>query len=252
MSLFDEFVNQFSQHQPSRHYRGSVNRLVETQEFAATTNLVDDLDEQFVLEQMLDEVKPRYRPNTESMHYLLKTPFRYPPLKHGSRFGSRLMASFFYASEQVSTTLAEVAYYRFVFLTDMQTPYEGVIQSEHLMFWVDVESAHCTDLTDSCFAAFDVALTDPGQYGFCQQVGRWLVDEQQQHMIRYRSARNSEGTNVAVYRPQVIQSQAPYNQQNWLCLTSKNQISFSQHGGHPPVKFHFQDFSVNGRLPRPA
>lgn len=233
-------------------YRGNVYRLVETQEFAATTALVDDLDEQFLLEQMLDEVKPRYRPGSEDMHYLLKTPFRYPPLEYGSRFGSRLMASFYYAGEQVETTLAEVAYYRFVFLSDMVKPYEKAIQSEHLMFTVNVKNQLCADLTDPLFSNFRSQLRQTASYGFCQSVGTWLVEEKGLQAIRYYSARLDNGTNLAIYEPAAIVSKEPENQQRWLCHTKPDKISFSQHGGNKPVNFELERFQVDGLLPRPA
>jgi hypothetical protein len=80
-------------------YGAKVWRMVETQETTATLGIVDSMEEQALLEQLLDQVKPPYREGTQGMHYLLKTAFRYPPLKYGSRFGTRLMPSFFYACE---------------------------------------------------------------------------------------------------------------------------------------------------------
>lgn len=246
------FQQCFSQNDMPKFHNGEVFRLVETQEFAATTTLVDDLDEQFLLEQMLDEVKPLYRPGSENMHYLLKTPFRYPPLQYGSRFGSRLMASFFYAGEQPETILAEVAYYRFVFLSDMAVPYEKAIQSEHLMFSVRIKTNKCADLSDSAFAAFKDTLRHTQSYSFCQSVGQWLAEEQGVEMIRYYSARHPEGTNVAIYDPYVIQSDEPENQQRWLCHTKADKISFTQHGRNKPMSFDLDTFLVNGKFPRPA
>lgn len=237
---------------PIQAYEAKVFRLVETQEFAATSTLVDDLDEQFMLEQMLDEVKPPYRENTEHMHYLLKTPFRYPPLRHGSRFGTRLMQSFFYASEQVTTTLAEVAYYRFVFLDDMQDTYSNPIRSEHLLFSVAIKSASCIDLAAHRFEPYKPLARDPQSYGFCQQIGKWLVETLNVDTIRYWSARCENGTNVAIFEPRSITSSQPEEQQNWLCLTHKEKISFTQFGGGQPINFQRQQFLVNRKIPRPA
>ena len=64
-------------------YTNSVCRMVETQEYAATTSLVDNLEEQAILEQILDDFKPSYADGTKDLHYLICTPFRYPPLKCG-------------------------------------------------------------------------------------------------------------------------------------------------------------------------
>lgn len=246
------FQQEFKQGNVPTFYQGVVFRLVETQEFAATTTLVDDLDEQFLLEQMLDDVKPRYRPGSEGMHYLLKTPFRYPPLQYGSRFGSRLMASFFYAGEQQDTILAEVAYYRFVFLSDMATPYEKAIQSEHLMFSVNIKTDKCADLTHRAFQGHQASFRQTQSYGFTQSIGQWLVEEQDVDLIRYFSARHSTGSNVAIYEPHVIESEEPENQQRWLCHTKADKISFTQHGGNKPVSFDLDTFLLNGTLPRPA
>ena len=94
---------------------GTAWRLVESQEQIATLGYVDTLEEQAILEELLDSVKPPYPANTESLHYLLKTPFRYPPLRWGSRFGRVHEPGIFYAGCEANTTLAESAYYRFVF-----------------------------------------------------------------------------------------------------------------------------------------
>lgn len=241
--------------QPERDvcfYQADAYRLVETQEFAATSILVDDLDEQFLLEQMLDDVKPAYRQGIESMHYLLKAPFRYPPLKHGSRFGTRLMRSFFYASEQITTALSEVAYYRLIFLHDMEIEYTGTMRSQHLSFSVSVESPQNIDLSSCNFEKIKTDLTDPQNYKYCQRIGKWAVEQQNIDTIKYWSARCENGTNLAVFDPNSIVSTQPENQQNWLCLSQINKISFTQYGGHLPINFNLTQFQVNDKLPRPA
>lgn len=253
MDELAKFQQQFIQHSAGQHYKKTVYRFVETQEYAATTNLVDDLDEQFLLEQMLDEVKPPYRSGTEDMHYLLKTPFRYPPLQYGSRFGNHLMASFFYAGETVDTTLSEVAYYRFVFLSHMSEPYHQAIQSEHLLFSVNVSSLHCADLTHKNLQGFKSLLRGPSSYVFSQHAGKWLVEDQESEVIRYFSARHESGINVAIFEPCAIVSRQPEEQQRWLCLTRPDKISFSQHGqNQKPVAYERERFLVDGRLPQPA
>ena len=98
-----------------RPINGRAYRLVESQEQVATLGYVDSLDEQAVLEDLLEATKPANLPDAEPYHYLLKTPFRYPPLKWGSRYGRQHEAGIFYAGKSVATTLAESAYYRFVF-----------------------------------------------------------------------------------------------------------------------------------------
>ena len=236
---------------PAEYHR-DVYRLVETQEIAATTNLLGDLDEQYLLEQMLDEVKPAYKNGTEQMHYLLKTPFRYPPLKHGSRFGSRFRPSYFYAGEDQNSTLAEVAYYRFVFLSHMQNSYQQAVRSEHMLFSVAVSTALCADLSAQGFDDIRTKLVSPDSYLVCQQVGQWLVEKEQIEVIRYCSARHEKGINVAVALPRALHSNEPEKSQNWLCLMQKNKVSFTRMGGLEPISFHLGDFLIEGRLPIPA
>lgn len=233
-------------------YKKHINRLIETQEIAATTNLVDDLDEQFLLEQMLDEVKPRYRAGTEHMHYLLKTPFRYPPLKYGSRFGTRALPSLFYGGENLHGTLGEVAYYRFVFLQHMQTPYADAIRSQHMSFSVEVSTQECADLTLASFKPIKDKLTSVNNYDYCQQAGHWLVDKQGVHLIRYHSARIQGAVNVAIAQPSVIISTEPEQCQNWLCLTHPDKVSFTSTGKTTPITFYRDDFLFEGNLPIPA
>jgi len=62
-------------------------RAVEAQHQLSTRKLVDSAEEQTLLEELIDGAKP---PETfgGKFHYLLSTPFRYPPLPHGSRFGT--------------------------------------------------------------------------------------------------------------------------------------------------------------------
>lgn len=69
-----------------RHIRplqGRLVRLVESQEQVATLQLVDTLEEQALLEELLESGKPPVPADAEPLHYLLKTPFRYPPLRWG-------------------------------------------------------------------------------------------------------------------------------------------------------------------------
>ena len=58
---------------------GSALRLVESQEQIATIALVGSLAEQAVLETC-SRPKPPLRSRRAGLHYLLATPFRYPPL----------------------------------------------------------------------------------------------------------------------------------------------------------------------------
>ena len=226
--------------------------MVETQEAAATLSIVDNMEEQELLESLIDDVKPPYRPGTEKMHYMFKTAFRYPPLKYGSRFGTRAMPSYFYASEETITALAETAYYRFVFLRDMAEPYPSPIDSHHSIFSVTLKSKQCLDLYDQRFESSREEISSPVRYALSQTVGAWATQELGAQMIRFKSARHAPGTNVAVFEPRVIVSRAPNAIQSWLCRTSNERISFSSREAKAPVIFPVETFMVDGKFPRPA
>ncbi len=72
-----------------------VFRVAESQQKVATNTLVDTLQEQRILEELLDRVKPPIPYDCQQYDYLVYTPFRYPPLKHGSRFGKKCIRVFF-------------------------------------------------------------------------------------------------------------------------------------------------------------
>jgi hypothetical protein len=232
-------------------YSQEVYRMVETQEAAATTNIVDNLDEQFLLEQLLDEVKPPYRNETKELHYLISTPFRYPPLLHGSRFGDTLSPSYFYASEDVNTVLAESAYYRFIFLDDMKTPYLDTIKSEHMTFSVKVDTHNMCDLTSLSDIEVATAITSPFDYRLTQQFGNTIINKYNCDVIRFLSARTTKVINLAISDPKAIKSKSPSNNIDWLCLTTPSKISFSTPREFP-ISYSIESFLINCILPRPA
>ena len=69
----------------ARAWRGKAWRVVEAQHEASTMKLVDGPEEQRLLEQLLEAAKPPLPAAAHGLHYLLATPFRYPPLPGGSR-----------------------------------------------------------------------------------------------------------------------------------------------------------------------
>lgn len=223
-------------------YRSDVWRVVESQEDAATLHVVDDHAEQGLLEQMLDGAKPPYRSGTDGMHYLLKTAFRYPPLRWGSRFGTHLMPSYFYASEEPETALCECAYYRFLFLHDMVQPYSDSIRSEYSLFKVRLNSNACLDLTAPKYRSARDHLTNENSYAYSQSVGSWVYEKGIVELIRFESARASQGVNVAVANPGAIRSRKPSVQQRWLCLTKPDLVSFSSRESDVSYVFSQREF----------
>lgn len=231
-------------------YANAVCRMVETQEYAATTSLVDDLEEQAILEQILDEFKPTYAEDTQQRHYLISTPFRYPPLKYGSRFGAITEPSYFYASESIHTCLAEAAFYRFYLIEGTETPFPKVIQSQHSLFFVKVLSNNTVDLTKISDPQTQKRLTDPQSYSLTQQVGLH-ARKGGADMLRYFSARSQEqGINVAIDNHTIIQSEKPEDKVEYICQLDPQTgiLRFSQPRTFP-VMFTKEQFLVDGNLP---
>jgi hypothetical protein len=226
-------------------------RVVESQEVIATLTLVDTLEEQALLEQLIEATKPA-RPQPER-HYLLTTPFRYPPLKHGSRFGRRHEPSLFYAALSVPTALSETAYYRLVFLEGMAVPFANPLKSEHTVFYVNVHCQRGIALQSEPFDRFRSELTAANDYSATQILGSDMraagVDG-----FQYRSARDpAGGINVALFTPQVIRSTAPQSVTRWLCQTDTAGVSFRSADDREPLRHFARElFLVNGRLPTPA
>lgn len=235
-----------------RAMSGEVLRLVESQEQVATNRLVATLAEQDLLESMLEASKPPLPKGARRLDYLLATPFRYPPLPHGSRFGGRHEPSLFYASRAVTTVLAESAYYRFVFWQGMREAPPTPLRTQHTLFGARLRVRRGYALHQQPFDEFRAALASRHDYGATQQLGRALR-EAGADAIEYISARDvEEGLNVALYSPSSFALPRPTFKQEWLCDTRANAVSFYARGTDGPQTFAISQFTVDGRLPAPA
>ncbi|WP_259753531.1 RES family NAD+ phosphorylase [Pseudomonas sp. GCEP-101] len=233
--------------------RGRLVRLVESQGQVATLQLVDTLEEQALLEELLETSKPRMPPPAEPLHYLLKTPFRYPPLRWGSRFGRRHEPSLFYGALKLETAMAESAFYRFVLWEGMATPPpSGRILSEHASFEARFQVQKGVRLHLPPFREH-AALTDPQDYSVTQGLGS-AMREAGIEAFEYRSARCPQGgINVALFVPSAFTEKRPRNLMPWLCETTAEYVAF-KHAQVPdsPRLYRREQYLVNGRLPHPA
>lgn len=228
-------------------------RLVESQYVTSTRKLVDSNAEQELLEQLIDTAKPKLPPDVRRLHYLLSTPFRHPPLKNGSRFGVRSERGLFYGSKELPTCLAEVAYYRFVFLAGT-TAALPPLSTQHTAFQVEVQTDAGVDLTRPPFSAHAAMLASPTAYAATQRLGAQLRQEGIAVAL-YTSARARKGgTNVAVFDPGAFHSPNPFGEQEWLCATDAEKVEFKRKNLFVSDAFTFPrtDFLVDGTLPAPA
>lgn len=237
-----------------RPLMGNLVRLVESQLQVATLQLVDTLEEQALLESLLEGSKPPLPTGSEGLHYLLKTPFRYPPLRWGSRFGRVHEPALFYGATRIETVMAESAYYRFVLWDGMALPPpSGRIRSEHSSFEARYQATQGLRLQAAPFSRYETVLIHPRDYRATQQLGS-AMRAAGIEAFEYRSARClQQGINVALYTAAAFRERQPRRLTPWLCETTLDYVAFKPvHAPDPPRFFPRTAFLVDGGLPLPA
>jgi len=236
---------------PIRPWASDVVRVVESQEQVATMAIVDTLAEQAQLEELIEATKPPAPEGAGRLHYLLMSPFRYPPLRHGSRFGTRHEPSLFYASLTVDTTLAECAYYRFVFLAGMDRPFSQTLRSLHTTFVVGFSAERAVLLDTPPWTRDRAAISSPTDYTVSQALGA-AMRAADVAAFRYRSARDpAGGANAGVFSPASLVG-PPRELRSWECLTDPDRVAFLEAGTRTWFSFDRTDFLMAGELPTPA
>jgi hypothetical protein len=200
----------------ARALAGQCWRCVEAQHVVSTLKLVDTLAEQELLEGLLEEHKPPVPPECRKLHYLLSTPFRYgAPYPRGSRFRrAGLSPGVFYASHTVATAVAELAFARLVFFAESPDTPWPVNASEHTAFSVRFKTARGLDITASPFTRRRADWVHPTDYEACQALADAARTAGVQ-VVRYASARDVEGMNVAVLACGAFACRAPLDRQTW-------------------------------------
>lgn len=229
---------------------GTLLRLVENQTQKVTAALVDNLDELDILEQLLDDSKPPLRPGTERFDYLLRAPWRYPPLPWGSRFGSRFAPSVFYGALDETSLLAEGAYYRLLFLAGMERSFEARVISQHTRFEARYHALRGLHLEHAPFVDYRPTLRHRTNYGPCQVLGG-VLREQGIGAFTYLSARApDEHLNIALLEPECLVSNRHRRPIHGLCETRAQGVQYRFEG--VVHWFARERFLVDGKLPLPA
>lgn len=234
-----------------RTLRLSPWRVVEAQHQVSTRKLVDTLEEHELLEELIDRAKPH--DNTRGrIHYLLSTPFRYPPLPHGSRFGRRDQRAIWYGSETQSTAFAEVAYYRFVFLEGTRADL-GVVTTHLTAYTVRARSARGIDLVSPPFDTHRRTIASPSRYEATQALGD-AMRAAGVELFRYPSARDPEGINVGVFSPGVFGTARPRGLETWHCTSTRERVELStrDYFKRQTLTFLRERFLIGDVLPAPA
>jgi len=230
-------------------------RVVEAQHQVSTRKLVDSAEEQILLEELIDRAKPPYTtPPPPRLHYLLATPFRYPPLRHGSRFGRRHERGIWYGSETRRAAFAEVAYYRLLFLEGTSAPLD-LVETQLTAFTVRVRSPRGIDLTMPPFEGYKRAIASPTKYDTTQPLGSAMRDAAIE-LFRFPSAREPGGVNIGVFDPSVFGNSKPRGFETWHCSATRSQVELAKRDfsswARETFSFQRQAFLVNGALPAPG
>ena len=231
-------------------------RIVEVQHVLATRKLVDSAEEQEILEHLIEAAKPVLEDKEfKALHYLLATPFRYPPLLYGSRFGTRAEKSLWYGSLTQDTAMAETAYYRLVFLSGSQVDF-GIVEIWLTFFLAQIKTVHGIDLTKQPFTKHQEVISSAESYQASQQLGTAMRTNSVEAFC-YISARDpQEGTNVGLFTPKAFAAKKPKanSLQNWQCIANHNAVEFIDTKSLKKISkiFHAKEFMKNNKLPTPA
>lgn len=234
----------------STEFHGKAYRIVESQEKVATMKLVDTLDEQIILEELIEKNKPSI-PEKNQRHYLIQTPFRYPPIKHGSRFGSRFEPSIFYAGKSLKSALCESAFYSFYFMSRSIEPYDKDIMNHKTSFSVEIQDSHHIELTKISNPEITKKLIHKSDYRFAQLVGKQLREDGIAS-FSFFSARCDEQINIGVFDINAIIGE-PETYLNWeIKQTPDNILFYCATNSKLSKSFNKKNFLMNGDLPSPS
>ena len=178
----------------AQDWQGAVWRMVEAQHIASTMKLVDSQDEQDLLETLLESSKPARPAIAKGLDTLLATPFRYDPLRGGSRFRSVTDPGVFYGAESVRTAGAELGYWRWKFLKDA-IGLEKIEPVAHTAFRAGVSTV-VADLRKPPFSTDAEAWTHPTDYSATQAFARVCTGDNRR---RYCVSIGSRSSSRLVY-----------------------------------------------------
>ena len=227
-------------------------RVVEAQHQVSTRKLVASAADQLLLERLIETVKPP-DPTRGRLHYLLATPFRYPPLRHGSRFAGRSERGIWYGAEDQRTAFAETAYYRLLFLEGTSAEL-APLETQLTVFAAQVRARRAVDLTRPPFDAFRAALASKESYIETQALGADMRAAGVE-AFRFVSARDvGGGSNIGVIDSGAFGRARPRNLETWHCTATPARVDMVKRDYFERVSFGFPraDFLVAGRLPAPA
>jgi hypothetical protein len=211
------------------HASLDVWRAVEAQHVASTRRLTDSLAQQHLLERLLDAAKPPPPAAVAELHYLLATPFRYPPFGHGSRFRAPTDPGVFYGAARLRTACAEVGWWRWRFLRD-SPGLDTLGPVPQTVFRVAIAGG-AIDLRRGPFVRDAATWTDPDAYGPTQAFAA-VARTAGVQVIRYASVRDApDGECAAVLAPEAfVPPREPRDAQTWFLTVDRRRVTWQRDG----------------------
>jgi hypothetical protein len=233
---------------------GRFWRLVEAQHFVSTLKLVDTIEEQALLEELAETVKPHVPPECAHLDYLFSTPFRYgSPYPGGSRFRrAGFTEGVYYCSQTVETAIAEMAFYRLLFYVESPGLPFSDRAAEYTAISAEITTHSAIDLTSGPFALHRDTWRDPIGYETCQTLAD-ACRESGIDAIRYLSVRDpAAGNNLAVLRCRAFAKSAPAARENWRMRISRTAIAaiaeFPRRAMEYPIEVFVNDPRISAFL----
>jgi len=197
-----------------------VWRAVEAQHHVSTLRLVDNnAADHEALERLLEDSKPALPASVKRLHYLLATPFRYPP-PSGSRFRAPNDPGVLYGAAERRTACAELGYWRWRFVQDSRG-LRALDATPQTLFQVGLDTAGI-DLRNPPYARDRAQWTDALSYAATQEMGQ-KARAASAGVLLYESVRDARrGLCAAVLSPAALRPARPLAQETWfLTVTSK-------------------------------
>ena len=221
----------------AREWSGRAWRAVEAQHVIVTARLTDSDAEQALLESLIDDAKPPITAKSSGLHWLLFTPFRYPPLPGGSRFRAAGNPGVWYGADARATACAELGYWRWRFL--MMSPALSHLPAQPQTLFQAQIKARTVDLTRGRLASSRAQWTNPNDYSACQSVAR-LSRAKSAAVIRYESVRDPEHrTCVAVLDWRAFERKRPTLSETWLLAVDRERVVWAATDPLAPARLEF-------------
>lgn len=168
-----------------------------------------------MLEDLVEEIKPRLPEAAQHLDFLLAAPFRYGH-NQASRFRKAdERPGIFYSSESETTAIAEAAYWKLRFFSRSPGFEPPNTTSEHTSFRASVATERALDLTVAPFDQRANDWIDPQDYTACQELAV-MARGANTDLIRTRSARDPRGgCNIVLLEPAAFARRSPKLGKTW-------------------------------------